>query len=156
MLVKSESELRTRALPSSAHPAISDFFARLNASTLTAARKHRRLSRARQATRGDDLEDIITSCDACIISVSHFVPQPDKLHQGLEAFLPVMGSRALSRQIASLRSRVHVFGHCRHDVDELVDGTRYLQAGGAGFPPTPVLAWATEAGVYGADPGALG
>ena len=31
MLVKSESELRTRALPSSAHPAISDFFARLNA-----------------------------------------------------------------------------------------------------------------------------
>jgi len=60
------------------------------------------------------------------VSYSHFVPHA-ALFPGFTCFLPVMGSPTLRRQLAALAPDVHVFGHSHIDVDDVIDGTRFVQ-----------------------------
>ena len=56
-----------------------------------------------------------------------------------------MGCAELDAQVARLRPRAHGFGHSHVDVDELVDGTRYVQRA-LGHPSDPVSSDALEGG----------
>ena len=62
-----------------------------------------------------------------MLSLSHFVPRVDALFPGFAAFRHVMGCAELDAQIARVRPRVHGFGHSHIDVDDFVDGTRFVQ-----------------------------
>lgn len=75
--------------------------------------------------------------DRPVISFSHFVPRPDllppadKLHfKGLPR---VAGSTLLERQIRSIASQVHVFGHTHINRDAVVEGVWYVQ-NALGYP----------------------
>ena len=61
-----------------------------------------------------------------LVSFSHFVPRAS-LFPGFRCFLPVMGSSRLSDQIDALHPHVHCFGHSHLDVDDVIDGTRFVQ-----------------------------
>lgn len=65
--------------------------------------------------------------DFPVVSFSHFVPRRE-LFPGFRQLLHVMGSKRIERQIELCGSNVHLFGHSHISMDELVDGTRMLQA----------------------------
>lgn len=69
--------------------------------------------------------------NARILSFSHFVPRIDLVSRQSLTFkgLPaVCGSAAIDRQVRSLGSRIHVFGHTHIPCDVMIGGIRYLHS----------------------------
>lgn len=75
--------------------------------------------------------DSLRSYDRPVISFSHFVPRLELIPpQDLLYFksLPlVAGSAKIETLVRAIGSQVHVFGHTHINVDQTLDGIRYLQ-----------------------------
>ena len=56
-----------------------------------------------------------------------------RLYRGARALAKVMGSATVGLAVRTLRPAAHVFGHSHGDVDETIDGTRYVQRA-LGYP----------------------
>lgn len=67
-----------------------------------------------------------------MVSFSHFIPHL-RLYRGHPNLSKVMGCDELGAQVKALGSTVHVFGHSHLDVDEVYQGTRFLQCA-LGYP----------------------
>jgi len=68
-----------------------------------------------------------------LVTFSHFVPLTELTPEKRILFFPnlakAIGSQALCRRVrAQLRPDLHVFGHTHFGWDQVVDGTRYVQA----------------------------
>ena len=70
--------------------------------------------------------------DAPVITFSHFLPRPDLMpprsKTGIMSFLhDAVGSPVLEKQLRSIGSKLHVFGHTHINWDCCHDGVHYLQ-----------------------------
>jgi len=74
-----------------------------------------------------------------IVTFSHFLPRSELLRGQITAsssrmreprhafnFSRVAGSRAIDREIRSLKSSVHIYGHQHRNRDRLIEGVRYV------------------------------
>ena len=90
----------------------------------------------------DDRDDVPTDA----VSFSHFVPRR-RLYRGARALAKVMGSATVGSAVRTLRPAAHVFGHSHGDVDETIDGTRYVQRA-LGYPNERWGGWGDGAGGF--------
>jgi predicted phosphodiesterase len=76
-------------------------------------------------------EPRLRSYDGPVISFSHFLPRRDLLpaveRLRFKGLPKVAGCTAIDKQIRSLKSGVHVFGHSHISCDRVIDGVRYIQ-----------------------------
>ena len=99
----------------SLQPEIADFFVALNEKVLATVE------------RRDDTY--------AVISMSHFIPYKE-LFPGMVAMRHVMGCNEIAAQVLKVGSDVHVFGHSHVNIDNVVCGTRFIQAA-LGHPTDP-------------------
>jgi hypothetical protein len=133
--------------PRDSHPdSIATFFVDVNA-RVGAGGDPRAARRFAGVPLDDDDDETDASTDADAVSFSHFVPRPS-LYRGTRALAKVMGSATLGSAVRTLRPAAHVFGHSHGDVDETVDGTRYVQRA-LGYPNERWGGWADGAGGAG-------
>ena len=98
--------------------------------------------KARTDDTNDDRDDVPTDA----VSFSHFVPRR-RLYRGARALAKVMGSATVGSAVRTLRPAAHVFGHSHGDVDETIDGTRYVQRA-LGYPNERWGGWGDGAGGF--------
>lgn len=76
-------------------------------------------------------EKLVASCDATVLSFSHFVPRnelsPEKRYLISPLLSKVIGSDLLESQIRRLQSDIHLFGHTHCPIDLTLGGIRYIQ-----------------------------
>jgi hypothetical protein len=84
------------------------------------------------------------------------------LYLGHPNLCKVMGCEELGAQVAALGSTVHIFGHSHMNVDQTINGTRFLQVA-LGYPnerwgsePSPRLVWPPREGRGGGGGGGGG
>ena len=84
----------------------------------------------------------VRTYDAPVVSLSHFLPRTDLMYRTPEEraqdipyvpdrmpsfnFSSVAGTKALEREIRSIGSAVHVYGHQHRNRDRMVEGVRYV------------------------------
>jgi Icc-related predicted phosphoesterase len=78
-----------------------------------------------------------------IISFSHFVPRFELIPKCIpfcyQLYTPVLGSKAIGKQVVKLRSKIHVYGHSHINGRALIDGTLYLN-NAFGYPHEKFIA----------------
>lgn len=72
----------------------------------------------------------ITNYNTPVISFSHFLPRidvmPPYIPQSKRYIYPVLGSELLDRQIRSIGSSIHVYGHSHVNRRAVIDGVTYI------------------------------
>lgn len=68
--------------------------------------------------------------NSMVITFSHFVPRidlmPAFIPKKFQDLYPLLGSTTIEKQIRSLQSHIHVFGHTHVNINEFREGTLYL------------------------------
>lgn len=95
----------------SLQPQIAEMFADMNEQAITQLQQHQKSKQPPSFT----------------ITFSHFLPHKI-LYPGMTSLRHIMGCRKIAEQITQCAPNAHVFGHSHLNMDEMIDGIRYVQA----------------------------
>ena len=119
------------SMASSAAPSLNSMFAKLNEPFIAKHVSDRKnieiLNKSRE--NGVDGAEIISKTP--MITFSHFLPRQEccieKRFLSEQHLMKVIGAQELDKQIRTLQSDLHIFGHTHIPIDVSVDGQRYIQ-----------------------------